>query len=486
MNELSGWVHAAASKQWNAVRDLEIYKIKAAREKEKGELADKPVESIEVLDVPVSTDSGRSTDVSALPDSSGSTSTSAPTNSSGSNRYTTASQASSRSTRYTTASPGPSRSPEKRSETAIPIEKVIGRPFQPVWKGEPMRRIGRLKRQMRELTIDLSILRAKTLWLQEDSKRWNEMENSMTESINQALAIENVKLVAKCEFYRGIARFGLKNFWGAKDSFVCAMDCTEVYTEGEEAHEWYRKTEEAILTSPAHTSTPGTARALYSATVSSWGGWVPWDRTGRDDDENERLEEAERMRIELAKLASSEKPCCSSSGLNFSTEKPRTPPNGPLPNPESLSCGASSIRENPKTQGKDRATDSDLLGSTPNTGARGRAPKPPVRFKPILPGTGTDLSEESEPERIGRSSTRITKASQHRPLRISTDRSSRTRVRVAKTSPIGATTKNLELGNTAEDTNVRNEIEKPKKYSGSGGSHSSDEADGTVQGNSSS
>ena len=478
MRDLSGFVYAATVKQWNAVRDLEIYKIKAAREREKAELAERNAENTKSTNNSAATNSDRSTDMSGLTDSNGSTNISAPTDTSGSARYTTALEAASRSTdvskptdsggskRHTTAL-GASRSPEKRSETAVPLKIIIRRPFQPVQKSEPMRRIGRLKRQMRELTIDLSILTAKTLWLQGDSKQiWNRMENIMSESIHKALAIESSNLIAKCEFYRGIARFGLKDWWGARDSFMRAAECAEVYEEGKDALEWYRKTEEMILLSPTPTSIPGTARAINSAIVSTWGGSVPWDTKEREEDE-ERWEAAEKERLELAKSASSEKPRSYSKEPTSNTEKPGMPPNHLLSNPDDLLDGGSSTSENSKTPSKDTATKSGSVlrkNSTPDRAANDEAPVPTIRFKPALSSVNARSSEDDEPERIGRSATRITKASQRRPLRISTDRSSRSRIRVVKSnSPKDTTTKSSEPGNTARDTNGAKDTAQEKK-----------------------
>ncbi|MCJ1252380.1 hypothetical protein MMC24_000186 [Lignoscripta atroalba] len=93
-----------------------------------------------------------------------------------------------------------------------------------------------------ELRLDILLLRMKARWSLRD---WKGMDFQSDEAITIARQLDYAPLVQRCQFYKAIAQFGMKQYWEAADLFDEACWCVGVYKEGTEAHDWRTRAERA-------------------------------------------------------------------------------------------------------------------------------------------------------------------------------------------------------------------------------------------------
>ncbi|KAI4134286.1 MAG: hypothetical protein LQ347_001649 [Umbilicaria vellea] len=89
--------------------------------------------------------------------------------------------------------------------------------------------------QTRELTVRVTLLRARTAGQHRD---WNHMENMARSATRVAEQLDYAPLVGRCFFYRGIAEFMQQRWTDAQASFDEARACKGKYKEGPRVESW--------------------------------------------------------------------------------------------------------------------------------------------------------------------------------------------------------------------------------------------------------
>ena len=95
--------------------------------------------------------------------------------------------------------------------------------------------------------VETLIARARVMWVLRD---WSTMVTRSEEAIAMAEELDYPPLVAKCEFYLGVAMYGSRHFNTANDLFDRASACVGKYWEGSQVKEWQAKANQAMITSP--------------------------------------------------------------------------------------------------------------------------------------------------------------------------------------------------------------------------------------------
>ena len=116
--------------------------------------------------------------------------------------------------------------------------------------------------QLTQTTLEMWILRAEMAEKRED---WDAMFAHAGEALIRANKLNYFPISARCAYYRGIARFQLRQYWEAEDEFNSAQACVGVYKTEQDFSFWTHEiTKAQQRVSPAQ-SQPRWYNRIYSA-----------------------------------------------------------------------------------------------------------------------------------------------------------------------------------------------------------------------------
>ena len=130
-----------------------------------------------------------------------------------------------------------------------------------------------LNDNIQQTHVETLIARARIMWVLRD---WSTMVTRSEEAIAMAEELDYPPLVAKCEFYLGVAEYGSRHFHNANDSFEKASACIGKYWEGSQVENWRAKANKATDGSPPLTedsTSPGLPFSPSPDSPSKRGRW---------------------------------------------------------------------------------------------------------------------------------------------------------------------------------------------------------------------